>query len=157
VALQRLQEVALGELDALDEGLERPVRRFARLRRHAVERPAHVVGDGQRVAGEVRHRVEARVGRFPLRAAAQVLYVGERPQELLAQVGPLRFEAHDRLGRLVARAHPGSLAGPRRSGVVGRSRLRAQRESLSIVRHDLGEAVRGNSGLISERSARKSS
>ena len=137
VAVERLEEVALRQLDALDQGLERPLRRLPRIRRNAVEGPAYVVGDGQRVAGEVRHRVKARVRRFPLRAAAQVLHVGERAQEFLAQIGPLRFEKRDRVGRLLGGALRACPAGWR-GDVVGRRPIGAEGMGFRVVRHGLG-------------------
>ena len=52
VLLERPQHLALGELRAFDDCLERLVRLLARLRRDRGEGPRHVVGDAEHVAGE---------------------------------------------------------------------------------------------------------
>ena len=110
---QRLLQPALGHLDALDERGERRVAAAALLLRHRVDGAAEVVADRQHVAGEIRHRVLARVGDLALGPPAEVLHLGERAQELVLEVGDLGAAA-PRLRRRRRRPPRGACGGRRR-------------------------------------------
>jgi hypothetical protein len=108
VALEGLEEIALGQVDAVDEALEGSLGGAAGLIGHALDGAADVVGHVQHVAGEVRHCVGAGIGHLALRAASQVFHVGHQAQELVLQVRLLGLQHGDRVRRSL------------RGGLVGR-------------------------------------
>ena len=125
VAREAGEEVALGQLDALDEGLERRARRLALLGRDALHRATQIVGEGQHVAGEVRDAIELGVADFLLGAATQVLHVGERAQHLVLERGVLGVEILqlvERLGRIDGRLRR-ALGSHRAGGHIARGVL----------------------------------
>ena len=71
-------EIAFGQLDALDQRLERRVGRGALFGGKAFHRAGEVVGDGEHIAGEGADAVGARVGDFAFGASTQVLHLRQR-------------------------------------------------------------------------------
>ena len=98
VLLEGGEQVALGQLDALDQ----PGRGGAHRVGDGVERAVEVVVDRQQVAGEAGRAVELGVAAVALGALADVLDVGERPQQPVLEVGDLGAERR----RLVGRRRP---------------------------------------------------
>ena len=89
VLLHHLDELALGELDAVEQRLDAGIRLLADLVVERLHRALHVVGDGQDIAREIRDAVGARIGHLALGAAAQVFHLGQRAQQAVLQVGGL--------------------------------------------------------------------
>jgi hypothetical protein len=119
VLVEDLEQLALGELDAVEQRLGRGVGLLAQLLVERAERAVHVVGDGDDVAGEIRDAVDPAVGDLALGAPAQVLHVGERAQQLVLVVGGLLGQGLDQLrdARLFLRLLGRRIAGGGR-GVV---------------------------------------
>src|SRR6266542_3333100 len=63
-----------------------------RLCAERIERAAHVVGDGQEIAGERADAVRARIRDFALGAAPQILHFGKRAQQPILELGRLLDE-----------------------------------------------------------------
>ena len=93
-----LSSVAPGQLDALDQ----PGRGGADGVGHRVERAVEVVVDRQQVAGEAGRAVELGVAAVALGALADVLDVGERPQQPVLEVGDLGAERRGLVGSRAA-------------------------------------------------------
>ena len=124
VLFEHIDQLALGQLDAIEQRLEAFVGLGAQLvveRRH---RPVHVVGNAQDVAGEAGDAVHPRIGDLALGALSHVVHVGQRPQQPILGVGQLaverggRLRRRDRLGlhRRIACRH--GVAVGRRPGVA---------------------------------------
>ena len=106
VLLEGVEQVALGELDALDQARRRGAHRVG----DVVERAVEVVVDRQQVAGEAGGAVDLGVAAVALGALADVLDVGERPEQPVLELGDLGAERR----RLVALGGlGGDLARPR--------------------------------------------
>src|SRR5207244_666593 len=90
VALEGGQQFALGRRDTFEQAFRARVQdlRF----RHAVERAAQIVDRREQVAGKVADRVFLSVLALALGAAADVLGLGERPQQPVLGVGELGLE-----------------------------------------------------------------
>ncbi len=97
VALQHVQKLALGDLDPVEEALQRRVLGGG-IGGNVLDRAAEVVADREHVAGEIGNGVTRRIGLLALGAAAKVLHVGERAQQAVAHIGILGDERLD-LGR----------------------------------------------------------
>gem|GEM_PF-3722906 len=95
MALERLEKVALGQLHALDEGLDGLI--VAQLRRQALQRTLDVVGDRQHVAGEAGDAVGTRIRHLALGTPTQVLHLRKRAQQLVLEVVALVDKVFERL------------------------------------------------------------
>ena len=95
VLLQKPLHLAARDLDALDQRLDRLIAGIALLRRNGVERTLQVVADDQHVAGELAHRIFARVGDVALGAAAEVVHVGRGAEQPVGEVRLLRLQPLD--------------------------------------------------------------
>ena len=130
VLLEGADQVALGELDALDQ----PRRGGAGRVGDVVERPVEIVVDRQEVAGEAGRAVDLGVAAVALGALADVLDVGQRPQQPVLELGDL---------------------GPQRLGLVGLGRglgadlLVLERLGLGIVEERSSSAPSGRAGSCS--------
>ena len=118
--------------------LKRGLRALAGFGRHVVDRALEIVGDGQHVAGEIGDAVGARVRDLAFGAAAHVLDVGKRAQELVLQIRLLGFERRERIGlegrrlrRVAGRAGAGIVRGRARKSVAHGRGFR-----VDVVRHD---------------------
>ena len=97
--LHHLDQLALGQLDAVEQRLDAGIRLLADLVVERLHRALHVVGDRQDIAREIGDPVDARVGDFALGAAAQVFHLGQRAQQPVLQARGLPCELRDRIGR----------------------------------------------------------
>ena len=116
VLFQHLQQLALGQLDAVEQRLDGRVRGLAQLGVERLQRAVHVVGDRQHVARERRDAVLAHVGDLALGALAQVLHLGQRAQQPVLVLGVLARQRLHQRGDL-------RLFGLRSSGVGAARRL----------------------------------
>ena len=134
--LQRLEQLALGQFDAVDQRLDAGLRAGAQFRRHRIERAAHVVGDAEHVAGERGDAVQPRIGDFALGALAQILHLGERAQEPVFELGGKRRRSPSGRGRRGPRA---PVRQPRRSARVWAASSSARAVcSVMVSSHRLG-------------------
>ena len=93
-----LMQLALGELDAVEQRLHAGIRLVADLVVERLHGAVHVVGDREDVAREIRHAIDARIRDLALGAAAQILHLGERAQQPVLQVGRLLGERRHGIG-----------------------------------------------------------
>ena len=85
VAVHRGPQLPLRQLDTLIQGFHDVVAR-ARVFRHGLECPGEIVAHGEDVAGEIGDRVLGGVLPLPPCAAARVLGLGKRPQQLILEI-----------------------------------------------------------------------
>jgi hypothetical protein len=117
VLLQHLEQLALGQLDAVEQRLGAGVRLLAQLRVERAQRALHVVGDRDNVAREGRDAVQARVGDLALGSPAQILHFGERAKELVLVVRTFLRQRFDQGCNLGFIGRPGGVGFcPRRNG-----------------------------------------
>ena len=90
--------MAVGGLHAFDHGLDLRIGGIAHRRRQVRQRAREIVGDGQHVAGEVRHGIVAGVGPLAFGAAARILRLGQRAQQLVLQLDILGIQRRDDIG-----------------------------------------------------------
>ena len=98
VLFQRIEQRALGELDALDQRGQAGIGRGTGLGRNGIERTLEIVGDVEHVAGEAGDAVEAGIGDFLGGALAQIFHLGQRPQHAVARLGGFLLQQLDRAG-----------------------------------------------------------
>ena len=97
--LHHLDELALGELDAIEQRLDARIRLPADLVVERLHRALHIVRDGQDIARKIGDAVSARIGHFALGPAAQIFHLGQRAQQAVLQARGLPCEFRDRIGR----------------------------------------------------------
>ena len=157
VLFQDLEQLALGQLHAVEQRLSGRVRGLAQFGVERLQRAVHVVGDRQHVARERGDAVLARVRELALGALAQVLHLRERAQQPVLVLGVLARQ----------RLHQGGdlrLLGRRNSGVglPGALSLRLGGRVIGaaggVIRHRVGPFANGVvspriSGLGAEKSS----
>lgn len=97
VLLELIEKIPLGHLDTLDERAERLVGRSAGLVGDGLERAPQVVAHAEHVAGEVRHRILAPLGKFLFRAAAKIFHLRHRAQHPVLEFRVLGLKRFDRV------------------------------------------------------------
>jgi hypothetical protein len=105
---EHLEQLAFGQFDALEQRLQRRVRGLAQLGIKRAQCTLHVVGDRQHVASKRRDAVLAHVGNLALGPFAQVLHLGQRPQQPVLVLGILTRERLDQFGDLRLLGHRSS-------------------------------------------------
>jgi hypothetical protein len=83
VVLQHLQQLALGQLNAVEQSLDAGIRLLAQLGVERRQRSLHVVGNRENVTGEGGVSVLAGVDHFARGAPAQVLHLRQGAQQLV--------------------------------------------------------------------------
>jgi len=85
VALKRGQQLAFGRSDPIEQAPGARVGDFGL--RHRIERPPQIIDGAQQILGKARYRVFLRLLALALKAAADILRFGERPQQTVLGVG----------------------------------------------------------------------
>ena len=130
--LHHLDQLALGQFDAVEQRLDARIRLVADLVVERLQRALHVVGDRQDIARKIGDAVGARVGHLALGAAAQIFHLGQRAQQAVLQARGLLGERRDRIGRCF-----GGLCG---LGVLGRG-LSPVRAVVSVIIQSISKCV----------------
>src|SRR5689334_2385809 len=134
---EHLEELALGELDAVEEAFDGRVRLLAELVVERLQGALHIVGHRHDVARKLGDAILARVSHLALGAPAQVLHFGQRAQPAILVLGRLARQNGRRIdtGWIVA-GRPGPLV---RSWIVrtrvGGVALLAAGRANGIIRH----------------------
>ena len=126
---KHIDQLALGQLDALQQRLGRLVGLGAQLVVERLHRPVHVVGNPEDVAGKIGNAVDARIGDLALGALSHVVHVGQGPQQPVLGLGQLAVERGGRPGRY------GRLGLHRR--IAGRHGVAVARRPGVAVVHDV--------------------
>jgi hypothetical protein len=87
VLFQHLEKFALGEFDAIEQGLGASVGFLPQVRVERAESALHIVGNRQDIAGESGDAVFAGIGHVALGPLAQIFHFRERTQELVFVIG----------------------------------------------------------------------
>jgi hypothetical protein len=98
VLLEHVEELALGQLDAVEQRLHAGIDLLADLIIQRLHGAGHVVGNADDIAGEIDDAVEPRVGDVALGAPAQVLGLCQGPPPAVVQIGDLPLELGRRIG-----------------------------------------------------------
>jgi hypothetical protein len=118
VLFERIEQRALGELDAFDQCLEAGIGIRLGLGRHGIQRTLQIVGNVEHIAGKAGDAIGARIGHFLGGALAQVLHLGQRAQHLVARIRCFLLQHLHRAGLGIVGHHIGfgdhGLAGLRR-------------------------------------------
>ncbi len=105
MALKRLQQFALGQLDTVDHRLEAgfPLDGLTLGRlRQGVERAPEIVGRADHITGKFRNRVGALILQFAFGTAAQVFHFRQGTEQPILQIGIFPLQRLETLGIDVA-------------------------------------------------------
>ena len=105
VALEDIEQFAIGHLDAGDQIADGLRSLLERIGMGEIEGAAHIVADAQDIAGKIRRSIERRFGALALAALAQIVHVGKGAQQLVLEPADFLLERHDFQVALVERRH----------------------------------------------------
>ena len=91
VALEHLEQVALGDFHAFQQGFHRRMG-IQRLLLGGLDGPPQIVADGDSVAGEFGNGVFRGIRFLAFRAPPQILHLGDGPQELIPKLSIFGLE-----------------------------------------------------------------
>ena len=95
MALEHVQQFALGDFNAGDQVLFNFAGALALLFGQGLQGAAQIVGHAEKIAGEIRGGIKGGLGLFALGALPQIFHFGRQAQQAVLEGGGLLFQHDD--------------------------------------------------------------